>query len=65
MAEKHWIKSAIRHPGALTRKAHAASESPHQFAEAHKHSSGATGKQARLALTLGRMHNAKKQLKKG
>jgi len=64
MAE-HFIQKAIKHPGALTRKAHRVGESPHQFAESHKHSSGQTGKQARLALTLSRMHHAKSALKKG
>jgi len=58
----NWIQGAIKHPGALTRKAHAAGESPHQFAEAHKHASGTTGRQARLALTLSRMHHAKGKL---
>jgi len=54
MARK-WISKAIRHPGALTRKAKAAGESPMTFAEKHKHDSGATGRQARLAITLRRM----------
>ena len=51
----NWIKGAIKHPGALTRKAKKAGETPHQFAEAHKHDKGQTGKQARLAITLGKM----------
>lgn len=49
---KKWIAGAIKHPGALTKKAKAAGESPMAFAKSHKGSSGRTGKQARLALTL-------------
>jgi hypothetical protein len=52
---KKWISSAIKHPGALTRKAKAAGESPMAFAREHKGSSGTTGKQARLAITLSHM----------
>jgi len=54
---KKWIKRAIKHPGALTKKAHAAGMSPMEYAEKHKHDSGTTGKQARLALTLRRMRH--------
>lgn len=50
MAKKFWIKGAIKHPGALTRKATAAGESPGEFAQEHKDSAGTTGRQARLAL---------------
>jgi hypothetical protein len=53
---KHWIAKAIKHPGALTKSAKAAGESPMKFAEEHKHDSGKTGSRARLALTLRRMH---------
>ena len=53
---KHWIAGAIKHPGALTRKAKAAGESPMEYAHEHKGDSGTTGKQARLALTLRKMH---------
>ena len=56
MAKKHWISGAIKHPGALTRKAKAAGESPMTFAREHKGDSGTTGKQARLAITLRKMH---------
>ena len=52
---KHFIASAIKHPGALTRKAKKAGESPMAFAEKHKHDSGTTGRQARLAITLRKM----------
>ena len=53
---KKWIQKAIKHPGALTQQAHKAGESPMEFAASHKHSPGTTGKQARLALTLSKMH---------
>lgn len=55
---KKWIAGAISHPGALTKKAKAAGESPMAFAHEHAHSPGRTGKQARLALTLRKMHKA-------
>lgn len=60
MAKHKFIKNAIKHPGALTRKAKAAGKSPMAFAEEHKHDSGTTGKQARLAITLRRMHHKHK-----
>jgi len=59
MAKKKWIASAIEHPGALTKKAKKAGESPMEFAEEHKGDKGKTGKQARLALTLRKMHKGK------
>lgn len=52
---KKWISAAIKHPGALTRKAKAAGESPMAFAQKHKGDSGTTGRQARLAITLRHM----------
>lgn len=54
--EKNWIAGAIKHPGALTRKAHKAKESPMEYAHEHEHSSGKTGKQSRLAVTLKSLH---------
>lgn len=59
MADEKWIQGAIKHPGALTKKANAAGKSPMAFASAHKHDSGKTGKQARLALVLKGLHKAK------
>lgn len=56
----NWIKGAIKHPGALTRSAHAAGQTPRQFAQAHKHDSGKTGQRARLALSLIAMSHGKK-----
>ena len=55
MAKKNWIAGAIKHPGAETRKAKAAGESPQEFAREHKGDKGTTGKQARLALTLSKL----------
>ncbi len=57
MAKKKWISGAIKHPGALTRKAEAAGMSPMAYARKHKGDSGTTGKQARLAITLRGMHH--------
>lgn len=56
MAAKHWIAGAIKRPGAFSAKAKAAGESTRAYAEEHKGDKGRTGKQARLALTLMRMH---------
>lgn len=47
---KKWMQSAVKHPGALTKKAHAVGESPMQFAKEHAHTPGQTGKQSRFAL---------------
>ena len=52
-----WIQKAIKHPGALTKKAQSAGMSTSAFAKKHAHDSGTTGKQARLAQTLGKMHH--------
>jgi hypothetical protein len=64
------IKSAIKHPGALTKKAHAAGMSPMAFAREHEHDSGKTGQQARFAITLrgpkvaGKQHSSRAKLRK-
>ena len=55
-----FIQKAIKHPGALTRQAHAAGQSPMAYAEEHKGEGGTTGKRARLALTLRRLARRKK-----
>lgn len=52
-----WIQGSIQHPGALTKKAKKVGESPMEFAREHQHSPGKTGKQARLAMTLRKMHH--------
>ena len=56
---KKWIQEAIQHPGALTRKAKRAGESPMEFAREHKDAPGQTGKQARLALILRGLNKAR------
>ena len=57
---KNWIAGAVKHPGALKRKAKAAGESTMGFAAEHMNDKGTTGKQARLAQTL-RGFGAKKR----
>ena len=54
MARK-WIQGAVKHEGALTRKAKAAGESVAEYARAHADEGGRTGRQARLAITLRKM----------
>ena len=59
--KRKFIKAATANAhGQFRRKAQAAGESTREFAEEHKHDSGKTGKQARLALTLMNMHHHKK-----
>jgi len=64
MAEdgENWIKGAIKHPGAFTKKASSHGMTPKEFANkvlAHKSDYPAkTEKQAQLAKTLGKMHEA-------
>lgn len=53
-----WISDAIKHPGAFTKKANAHGMSVHAYAEKMKHAKGKTGDQARLALTLEKMHHS-------
>lgn len=66
MAKKKWIKSAINpaHKGQFRAKAKAAGESTKEFAESHKHDSGKTGSQARLALNLMAASGADKKSKR-
>jgi hypothetical protein len=58
---KHFIKDAIKHPGAFRKKAEAAGETTREFAKEHEHDSGKTGQQARLAETLMGMHHGDKK----
>ena len=48
----HWMQAAVpkSHKGRFTKKAKAAGESVHEYAEEKKHAKGKTGAQARLAL---------------
>ena len=56
MANKNWIQGAIKHPGALTKKAKKKHKKPMAFARQHASDSGLTGQQSRLALTLGKLN---------
>ena len=56
---KHWIRKAIKHPGAETAAAKRAGMSTHAYMEAHKHSPGTAGKRARLGLALSKMARKK------
>lgn len=56
---KNFIQGAIKHPGALTRQAVRAGESPMEFAHEHSSDSGTTGKRARLAVTLSHLRKHK------
>lgn len=46
----HWMAGAVKRPGALTKKANSAGDSPMSFARKHYHSGGLTGQQARFAV---------------
>lgn len=59
MAKKHFIKQAIRHPGAFRAAAQRAGKSTAEFAREHEHDSGTLGRRARLAQTLMGMHHKK------
>lgn len=56
---RHWIKGAIKHPGAFRKKAEAAGKTTAEFAHEHDGDSGTTGNEARLAETLMGMHHKK------
>ena len=60
MSKKNWIKGAIKHPGALRRKAKKAKMSTMSYASKHSSDPGITGRQARLALTLSHLRRKKK-----
>ena len=47
-----FIRKAVKHPGAATRKAKAEGLTVPEWARKHRHDKGKTGRQARLALTL-------------
>ena len=58
--KKHFIKKAIKHPGAETDAAKRAGMSTQAYMEKHKDDSGTAGKRARLGLTLSRMAKKRK-----
>lgn len=53
---KNWIQKAIKHPGALKRKAKKSGESTSAFARSHDKGNSKTAKQSRLAETLSKFH---------
>lgn len=56
MSDGKFIQRAVKHPGAVTRKAEQEGLTVHEWALKHRGDEGRTGKQARLALTLERLH---------
>lgn len=52
---RKWIAGAIKRPGAFTKKAKAAGMGVQAYARKMRKAAGRTGRQARLALTLGKM----------
>jgi uncharacterized Zn finger protein (UPF0148 family) len=54
--EKNWIQAAIKHPDALRKAAKKAHMSTSEYEKKHMHDSGTTGKRARLAMTLKKLH---------
>jgi hypothetical protein len=60
MAKKNWIQGAIKHPGALTRKAKAAGQSISQFCAGGNHSTQ-TNRQCAFAKTLKKLGGGKKK----
>jgi len=61
MKAKHWMQHAVpaSHKGRFTKKAKAAGESVHEFAEEKQSAPGKTGAQARLALRFEQARNKK------
>lgn len=57
--KSHWIKSAIKHPGAEKRAAAKAGMSTHEYMEKHKDDPGKSGARARLGLRLSKMAKKK------
>lgn len=56
MAKKKWITDAIKHPGALTRKAKKVGMLTMAYARKHDKGNSTTAKQSRLAETLSKFH---------
>lgn len=55
---RNFIQKAIKHPGSFTRSAKAAGKGVQEYAREKQHAKGKTGKRARLALTLAKMHHS-------
>lgn len=58
--KKHWIASAIKHPGAEKAAAKKVGESTHEYMEHHKDDPGKAGARARLGLRLSAMAKRRK-----
>lgn len=56
---KNWISGAVGKPGAFAVKAKRAGKSTAAFARAKQNAPGKLGKQARLAMTLGKLRGKK------
>lgn len=54
MSKKHWMQGAVKpsHKGLFTKKAEAAGESVHEYAEEKKNAGGTLGREANLALVF-------------
>lgn len=55
----NWIKSAVKHPGAMTVAAKKEGVSNSAYEQEHKSDSGTSGRRARLALVLKGLRKAK------
>lgn len=64
MAKKHWIKTAVEHPGSFSASAKKAGKTTREYAEEKKDAPGVTGKRARLAMTLMGLNHKKAEEKK-
>ena len=62
-AGKKWMSSAVKRPGAATRKAKAAGMTVQEWATAHQHDSGLTGQQARFAKTAAKISRGRRRAK--
>ena len=60
MAEKRWIKGAVKHPGAFTKSAKAAGKTVAEYAAEKADAPGTLGKRARLAQTFEKMAHKRK-----
>lgn len=56
-----WMQGAVKHPGSFTAFAKRSGKSVHAYAEEKKHTSGKTGKRARLALVFEQASKKKKK----
>jgi hypothetical protein len=62
--KRKWIQGAIKRPGSFSKKAKRAGMSTQAYARKERNAPGRLGKQARLAMTLKKMHRGKKRGKR-